>query len=807
MNRLILLFSSFILGIAVVSAQTTPPSLPDTCQAFYPEVLLTNSVLTEDVANALAKSSDFGQNKPPRNKKYWIVYSDRSNNTTFTAPGGLTPYKKLDFNQKVRIAKIQNGYALVYTEPVEDEVYPQISQFATVMGWIPMKNLLLWHSALANEKGIYNKALLCINLNEASSSTMGKLYTNPNKTDYVPLRNDMSFYFVMKREGDLTLLSRVHSMDGIHSVVLHGWLSKDSYVEWNQRSCLEPNWDKRDVEYFADEGVKAIIYEFPQNKGEVVNSITFKRKTQVSPGDKYLYRQHPDLLRFPILDNRDNPSDQYRCSTFGTVDGSVPNASDIVESTGSISSYKEEVLRKMTNVNIGIVIDGTRSMDKFYPAVKSAIKECKQVFNNSKYKVNVGIVIYRDYSDGEYVVEKRKLTNPDNPSLYSFLDTGGEYGIKSHPSDRTNEEALYYGINSAIDQLEFNPEHSNILLVIGDCGNARDDNKISRDAIINKLVDKNINLIGFQVRQGQHDAFGLFNNQLGIIMKQSLEKRYAALFENTKVSLSEGENTVKIKENKDGYKLVHDDATLFVGSLNYPLQDQEMPTTKLVELIQESIIMCSEAVQKQIAIVSLGMASGFASSYNGEAFSKFEEAFVRRKIGDERFELYQKANAMFAFKGFVDKRHKSNRDYFKPVIFISSDELNTLILRLAPVNDAAQQLLADPNADRSPYIRAMKALIQIMIPEDATDERMNRMTYNEIMELVSGLNESANALKGYSLAELASPEAVPHAEFVSLVSDFNRKFRNLQRIKSATYKYAKTENGIKYYWLPVEDLP
>lgn len=799
MNRLILLFSSFILSIAVVSAQTTPPSLPDTCEAFYPEVLLTNSVLTEDVANALAKSSDFGQNKPPRNKKYWIVYSDRSNNTTFTAPGGLTPHAKLDFNQKVRIAKIQNGYALVYTEPVEDVAYPLFSQSAKVMGWIPMKNLLLWHSALANEKGIYNKALLCINLNEASSSTMGKLYTNPNKTDYEPLRNDMSFYFVMKREGDLTLLSRVHSMDGIHSVVLHGWLSKDSYVEWNQRSCLEPNWDKRDVEYFADEGVEVRIYDSPQNKGEIVNRITFKRKTQVSQGDKYLYRQHPDLLRFPILDNSDNPSDQYRCSTFGTADGSVTNASDIVESTGSISSYKEEVLRKMTNVNIGIVIDGTRSMDKFYPAVKSAIKECEQVFNNSKYKVNVGIVIYRDYNDDEYVVEMRKLTGPGNPKLYSFLDTGGEYGIKSHPSDITYEEALYYGINSAIDQLGFKPEHSNILLVIGDCGNARDDNKISRDAIINKLVDKNINLIGFQVRQGQHDAFGLFNNQLGIIMKQSLEKRYAAI--------STEHGNINIKDTKDGYKLVHDDATLFVGSLNYPLQDQEMPTTKLVELIQESIIMCSEAVQKQITLIDLGMARGFASSYNGEAFSKFEAKFVRDKIGAERFDLFQKVNAMYAFKGFVDKRHKSNRDYFKPVIFISSDELNTLISRLAPVNDAAQQLLADPNADRSPYIRAMKALIQIMIPEDATDERMNRMTYNEIMELVSGLNESANALKGYSLAELASPEAVPHAEFVSLVSDFNRKFRNLQRIKSAKYEYAKTENGIKYYWLPVEDLP
>lgn len=803
MNKLILLFSTFVLSVSTVVAQTT---LPDQCMVFYPDVLKA-AVLTEDTVNALAKSSDFGQNKPPRNKRYWIAYSDRSNNTTYTAPGGTTPFKKLDFNQKVRIAKIQNRWALVYTEPVEDEAYPRISQYAESMGWVPMSKLLLWHSAIANNKGIYNKALLCINLNEVGSSAIGKLYKNPNKKDYVSLRNDMSFYFVMKREGDLALLSRVHSMDGIDETVLHGWLAKDSYVEWNQRSCLEPNWDKRTVEYFADEQIQAEFYDTP-TMDSIVNRYTFRRKPQPAKADKYLYRQQADQLRFPILDNNDGSSDQYKCSTFGTLDGNAAKAENLMKKDGSISAYKEEVLRKMTNVNIGIVIDGTSSMEKFYPAVKSAIKESIRVFDNNKYKVKVGIVIYRDYSDGEYITEKVKLTNPGNPNLYSFLDTGGKYGIKSGSGDKTIEEALYYGINTAIDQLGFDPEQSNILLVIGDCGNDRNDTKINRSDIVNKLTQKNINLIGFQVRQGSADAFGLFNNQVGLLMKQGLEKRYAALIANTKVTLTDNEKiAVKIKETKDGYKLVNDDANLFVGSLNYPAQGQEMPTTKLSKLIQESIITCSESVQKQINLVNLSMISGYANSNNGEGFSKFEEAFVRKKLGDDRYEMAQQVGALLAFKGYTQKKHKSGRDFFKPVIFISSDELNMLIERLAPVNAAAQQLLADQYADRAPYINAMKALIQIMIPEDATDARMSRMTYNQIMELVSGLNESANALKGYSLAELASPEAVPHEDFVSLVSDFNRKFKNLQRLKSIGYNYAKTVNNIKYYWLPVEDLP
>jgi hypothetical protein len=108
--------------------------------------------------------------------------------------------------------------------------------------------------------------------------------------------------------------------------------------------------------------------------------------------------------------------------------------------------------------------------------------------------------------------------------------------------------------------------------------------------------------------------------------------------------------------------------------------------------------------------------------------------------------------------------------------------------------------------DREPYVRAMKALIQSMLPE-LSDDEMNRMGYKEVMGLVAGLNEASNALKGYSIAEIASHQAVSHTEYVKLVSDFKRKFSLLTRLKANPYKYTRTFNGLKYYWLPVEDLP
>ena len=122
---------------------------------------------------------------------------------------------------------------------------------------------------------------------------------------------------------------------------------------------------------------------------------------------------------------------------------------------------------------------------------------------------------------------------------------------------------------------------------------------------------------------------------------------------------------------------------------------------------------------------------------------------------------------------------------------------------MSKVDEAA---VAQTN-DREPYVRALTALVQAMAPEEYTDEVMNGMNYKQIMARITGLNESADALKGYTIQQIASHRAVSQAEYAKLVDDFKRKFKKLQSIKSSPYKYTRTFNGLKYYWLPIEDLP
>ena len=58
-------------------------NLPARVEAFYPNVLLQRLVYESDI-NDLMKRGDWGQTNPPREKKHWVAFSDRNNNTTYS---------------------------------------------------------------------------------------------------------------------------------------------------------------------------------------------------------------------------------------------------------------------------------------------------------------------------------------------------------------------------------------------------------------------------------------------------------------------------------------------------------------------------------------------------------------------------------------------------------------------------------------------------------------------------------------------------------------------------------------------------
>ena len=86
------------------------PQLPGNCSASLPQQLLKPTV-KEVETKALLSSGSWGQNA--KANKYWTVYSDRSHNTTYNSPSTSSgKCDELNFNEEVRIAKIEGDFAL-----------------------------------------------------------------------------------------------------------------------------------------------------------------------------------------------------------------------------------------------------------------------------------------------------------------------------------------------------------------------------------------------------------------------------------------------------------------------------------------------------------------------------------------------------------------------------------------------------------------------------------------------------------------------------------------------------------------------
>ncbi len=783
--------------------------LPSKCTVCRPQELARSLFSEKTAAQATSERSGYGQSVDTRT--FWTVYSDRADNVTYCAPsvsGGK--YSALEFNEELRIAQINNGMALVYAEKKITD-YPKISEAAVCRGWVPMDRLLLWQSCPTDDQGIYYKALLCVNLDNVDDKTnVGFGYLAPDtKAQKVRLATDMNFYFIMKRSNGMALLSTQSKMDGQYSSqVLYYWVPDQSYVPWNQRSCLEPTWKHEDVEYFAARDICSYVYANKELKGNWISRITFE-KIESPKYQQFLYRMDGDNLRYPILDNG-SPA-VYNMSTFGTVGGDAAGTAkaESEDPAAKIDESKKKLLEKMMHINLGIVIDGTSSMEPYYPAVKEAVKEGVKYFSKNS-KIKVGIVIYRDYADGDAgLVEVMPMTSANNISrINAFLDSGGSYGIKSSTLDKTQTEALYCGMDTALDRFYNNKDESNMMLVIGDCGNDADDNRYSKEDIIGKLVSKKVSLMSFQVQNKNVVAYSLFSRQLAEMIRKSLLANYRAYNPEIKVS------TVATKA-RDGFDY-HGNSIpeIYVCShrtADPSVNDGKMDPAKLTENMTSSIGGFAESVLNQLDLIVSGKAAQNKkpitfgpSNGTGQEGINISEDFLKNRLGEDYVTALAESKSLINFKGYASRQDESGRDFYKPVIFISQEEFDELLKRMAPVYEAAKKSVAN---DRSPFIEAMKAMVRSFAP-GMTDADMASLDNSQITRIIGGLNEAASSLRKYRLDDVSNRQIVSNQAYLSIINTFTRKYENLKNIRqSKNYKYKKEFNGSRYYWLPIEDLP
>ena len=765
------------------------PQLPGNCTAGLPSVLLKKTVKESEV-NTLVKSGNWGQ--VSKSDRYWIVYSDRSHNTTYNSPSTSSEKcDELDFNEQIRIAKIENGFALVYTENQKGVIYPLISTNAQSRGWIPMSNLLLWGSCPTDEAGIYNKALIVLNIDEAKkgNADIEKRYQNPvTKDSPQKLVADMNFYFVMKKaDNGLVLLARECKMEGYTYSVLYGWVSTGSYVPWSQRTCIEPNWKPA----VADElkGVRVNVYR----EGSKATDIELGRTNKITQNPTTKYRLEPQLMRYPLLNNTSGNDKQYFVTAFARPDGTshvptVPTGYD-----NSSAGVINDAMKDLSVINLIVVIDGTKSMENYYQPTQKIIQRAYDFFGKENRTVKVGVVIYRDYADGQYVTEYLSMRSPTDPSVAKFLETGGNYGVKSSPSDHTLAEALFKGLEVALDTktMGYRKDNSNLMFVIGDCGNDLEDNKcLSQEEIVKKCVENRVQVSAFQVRNENEQSFFSFRKQMNAIVRENMKTQYGK---------------GKFDELEDGYVFnagVPKNQNFFIGSTRNAELGKQMDVSKLYDLVKNSYMQFDDAIQAQMnvagnaeTIIRETEAAGVSTNSSIE-IRLLEGIFTPAQIAE-----IKKSNSLMAFQGYTDKVDESkNLDYWQPIVYISSDEFAQLMEKLQPVMSAAS------TGNRKPYVDAMKELTRSMIP-DITPKEMDEKDVKEIMALVAGLNVKSGSLGGRTLIQIQDENVVKQEEFDGMIADFKNKYNKLKKIRENKYDFSIERNRTTWYWIPVEDLP
>ena len=778
-------FLLFLLGsITTVLAQ---PTLPKQVKAKVPEILTTQKLpMMKTLVSELRNGSNWGQTKKAK-AQTWVVYSDRANNTTYTTPDKTQKLGELDFAEKVCIAEIVGDMALVYTDDKAN--YPNIPSNAKSKGWIPMENLLLWNRCPTDQRGVQKKGIIAVNLNKMSKDEkfQERYYKSPdNLTQYLPLNTDMNFYYVMKEtpDGEFTLLSTSARINSAQT--FYGWVNKNAYTEWNQRSCLEPNWYPKFVETHSN-NYRVYIYESETG----VDHVTYWQYGTKN-GDKnplYQYRMNPNQLRFPILGQPD-ANGRVLCTSF--ADRTHKSINRAAEFVGSISGKVNKTGKEMLHMNVILAVEASTEMAKYYPAIKKALETCSN-YAKMGLTVQVGLVLYRSEGEGVSGLTVVPLGNYDDSRLLGMLDG-------SHAKTRLTGErnvALTSAIEEAITpaKMGFKKEQSNMLLVVGYHGISNEG--WLEEKLLDKLVANNIQLASIQVMRAGSGSCKRYFDSMESLVKRNVESQYSeikakAIFQNARDKNRNLSNdgylfTSSLSSSKGGNPLF--------ASVRYNKNlNQEMSPEDLTRYISNGI-------------------SGFSRSVNASK-SIYEEAlsdvdfypdFLKKKLGEKGYKAWQQVRAISAYGGYAQVKGLKENDDWQAILYLSADELTDLIGKLEDISEAANE----QNPDRTKFVNAIRILLKAQLGGSVPDDEINEMSPEQLENAIYGIvNVKSENLRftKYSLGDLINRKKVPDDEYFEVLDRFEKKYRKFSRIPSG-YDYRMDVSGMYYYWIPLEELP
>ena len=779
----------------------------------------------------------------PSSDMPWMVYSDRANNKTYTTSTGLTVFKTLDFLQTFFVVEQKDDWIHIYKEAEGTESSYTLSKNAADFGWIKTDNMLLWRQCLYTDKEVSKKAMLLNTLESVKSSIKKgesqsvKFFKDPRLVDQTDKQSNIfaiffiyKFYYEDNKPTAALLGAKEYTTGGIVSDEIWGWVDLRRITAWDHRVSLLPNIDQNAVNERKKTNTKAEVLI------DVNVAKLFQDNKTISDPQKQIYWMENQYrtsflgtyMRFPVLWDSKKIEENNGVMKVGVM-GEIQGAEKTVNSFeyAEVQSKLNTTRKKSKNINLVFVIDGTSSMSAYFPKISEAIVQVmKQLDPDDKVGKNdfrFGAVVYRDKAEGDRLTEVIPLSSNVGEIANKLL------AVKAGDTqDKDPEEAMFYGIKTAIRALSVPEDQTNYLILVGDAGshNRQDDTQVPMQEIVDLLAKYNFNFLAFQVHNpGGSNAYSEFVRQNRDIVEQVSQKAYQRVKNTATAAGGKVPNPPKQRMDANSHKYVMDNAASF-GSVYFAIPGQRVaPETLKKEIIYavnaaaDTTNTVLEAVSKaafegksiQTAIdeANKKVADKAGASPNSDkvdffasgVWLKIEQAGIApdqlKILLDEHYQMY--------FTGFTTLR-KSNltSNVWQFDLFYTSDDF-------FEVKKAFEKLIESTSSPerRKLFAEAWRQLLSKSLGEHGTED-VGSKTIEEAERMVFGLPGTSEFL-GLKLSDLDDPAKFSNAKLGLWQLSIEKKLKNLNRIWNNAggneKEYSFDSNDNRYFWVPQSFLP
>lgn len=748
-------------------------------------------------------------NQEPFSDIPWFVISDRYNNPIYGSETGTHVVAKANFQDEfavIRISDSGNRLAIANKNDIRNN---SLIQGRTIVGWMDSDKLLLWNRSIADkEYNIDMKAMILFSFDQQELTEEqrkdfrtdvaimdGPGVSGSNILEYH--KGLFQFLPVYKVEGEYLLLGKSLRLDS-RSVDnnLRGWVHKSKLSQWSHRVAWERNWEpgavnERKQNIPVDELRTGVMILGDENDARLF-SRTDRKRVQFIPSQRTAYeeisieskRNVGPMERFPILDIRqirDQDSDvgnPVKVGVIGDVtdfDGNVINIQTIYD------GY--EKIDKLKKINILLVIDATQSMEPYRRSVKAGIENAmtsiKQMYDDQSNRdqtldkdigFSFGCVLFRDWAMQDSIQRFGQSLSSDTELLFDWLDENFVLEKNRYRPGATTddmEEAVFMGMYYAMEFYDLDPSESNYMLLIGDCGDHQDSIYrptmfVPMEEVLFSLDDFRMNLMAFQVHNGTHPSFDLFQDQI----KEILERHGAERLIETKPNLFE----IPEKANRSGKLLT-------------PPKQRSIDIDQMATEITETIKQINEDVNSRVRnmtriLIGLGLESAHdiaivIEDMRNMGFTPKEIEGILSGMNQE----YREGHAVIQSEGY-------RYPHFKTVVLFEQKELEDLI-------KAFKDLAIASNYPSSVQRGRLENALNTWFPHYFSGmprEEIIKLPVGKLLEQITGMQFS-DLYENITIERITNPKIVRSDEITVFLNDIKNKLNDLEAIYNKRLRY------------------